>query len=83
MRELDRIAATTCEQTLNTTETEDRRQAAYGLLNNDRSVHQMAQRIVRDHPEFHQQVDVDTVVRIAEVAIEQQLVLLAFGPRAA
>ena len=82
MRELDRIAATTCEQTLEPTETKDSRQAAYDLLNNRRRIHQMAQRIVRDHPEFQQQVDVDTAVRVTEVAIERQLVLLAFGPRA-
>ena len=83
MRELDRIAATVCEHTLSTTRADDRRQAAYDLLNNRRSLHQMAQRIVRDHPELHQQADVDTAVRITEVALEQQLVLTAFGSSAA
>jgi len=83
MRELDQIAVTVCEQTLNTTRADDRRQAAYDLLNNRGSLRQMAQRILRDHPEFQKQVDADTAMRITEVALEQQLVQSAFGSNAA
>jgi len=79
VRELDRIAATVCAQTLNMTQADDLRQAAYDLLNNRGNIHQMAQRILRDHPEFQKQVDIDTAVRITEVALEQQLVQSAFG----